>query len=68
MGKIMAVNAGSSSLKFQLLEMPSEVVITSGLVERIKTPEANYTVKYNGRKIQGDLPKENNHTVAVETV
>ena len=33
MVKVMAVNAGSSSLKFQLINMPSEEVITSGLVE-----------------------------------
>ena len=32
MSKIMAVNAGSSSLKFQLLEMPEEKLICSGLV------------------------------------
>lgn len=35
MAKVMAVNAGSSSLKFQLFEMPEETVITSGVVERI---------------------------------
>ena len=35
MTKVMAVNAGSSSLKFQLFNMPSEDVITSGIVERI---------------------------------
>ena len=35
MSKIIAINAGSSSLKFQLFEMPSEEVITKGLIERI---------------------------------
>ena len=35
MVKVMAVNAGSSSLKFQLINMPSEEVITSGLVEEL---------------------------------
>ena len=35
MAKIMAVNAGSSSIKFQLLEMPEEKVIASGTVEKI---------------------------------
>ena len=35
MSKIIAINAGSSSLKFQLFEMPSETVLTKGLVERI---------------------------------
>lgn len=32
MSKTMAVNAGSSSLKFQLLEMPEEKVITQGMI------------------------------------
>ena len=32
MSKIMAVNAGSSSIKFQLLEMPAEEVIASGVM------------------------------------
>ncbi|MBQ1769950.1 MAG: hypothetical protein IIZ99_04505, partial [Turicibacter sp.] len=35
MTKILSVNAGSSSLKFQLLEMPAQTVIAKGLVERI---------------------------------
>lgn len=49
--KIMAVNAGSSSLKFQLLEMPSEEVITSGLVERIGYYNAVFSIKVNGEKV-----------------
>lgn len=35
MSKIISINAGSSSLKFQLFETPSEEVLTAGLVERI---------------------------------
>ena len=35
MKKILVINSGSSSLKFQLIEMPSETVIAAGLVERI---------------------------------
>ena len=35
MSKVIAVNAGSSSLKFKLFEMPQEKVICSGLLERI---------------------------------
>ena len=38
MTKIMAVNSGSSSLKFQLFEMPEGKVLTSGNVERIGLP------------------------------
>lgn len=50
MAKIMAVNAGSSSIKFQLLEMPEEKVIASGVMERIGLSEGIFTLKYNGKK------------------
>lgn len=50
MSKIMAVNAGSSSIKFQLLEMPAEKVITSGVMERIGLAEGIFTIKYDGKK------------------
>ena len=50
MAKIMAVNAGSSSIKFQLLEMPEEKVIASGVMERIGLSEGIFTIKYNGLK------------------
>jgi len=63
--KIIAVNAGSSSLKFQLLEMPSETVITSGLVERIGLNDAVFTIKVNGEKIS-EVTEIPNHQVAVQ--
>ena len=50
MAKIMAVNAGSSSIKFQLLEMPEEKVIASGVMERIGLAEGIFTLKYDGKK------------------
>lgn len=50
MAKIMAVNAGSSSIKFQLLEMPAETVIASGVMERIGLEEGIFTLKYSGKK------------------
>ncbi|HEY4399739.1 MAG TPA: acetate kinase [Lactobacillaceae bacterium] len=46
MAKTMAVNAGSSSLKFQLLEMPAEEVIGQGVIERIGMEDAVITVKF----------------------
>ena len=51
MVKVMAINAGSSSLKFQLINMPSEEVITSGLVERIGLDQGNFEMKYNGEML-----------------
>lgn len=63
--KIIAVNAGSSSLKFQLLEMPEEKVITSGLVERIGHDNAVFQIKVNGEKVTVEQPILD-HKVAVD--
>lgn len=64
MSKVMAINAGSSSLKFQLFEMPSEKVITKGLVERIGLKNSAFTLSVEGEKVSDtvDIP---NHEVAV---
>lgn len=47
MAKIFSINAGSSSLKFQLFEMPSEKVLTKGIVERIGLDESIFTIETN---------------------
>ena len=61
--KILSVNAGSSSLKFQLYEMPEEKVLISGVMERIGIGNSFYTIKVNGEKIRKE--KElNNHEEA----
>ena len=67
MSKIMAVNAGSSSLKFQLFEMPSEDVLTSGVVERIGFKDGIFTIKVNGEKVT-TTQAIIDHNVAVELV
>ncbi len=67
MNKIMAVNAGSSSLKFQLFEMPSEEVLTSGVVERIGFKDGIFTIKVNGEKVT-TTQAIIDHKVAVELV
>ncbi|MGW6381653.1 acetate kinase [Peribacillus butanolivorans] len=64
MSKIMAINAGSSSLKFQLFEMPSEQVITKGLVERIGLKNSTFTLSVEGKKVSETLHIPN-HEVAV---
>lgn len=48
--KILSVNAGSSSLKFQMYEMPEEKVLISGVFERIGIENSMYTIKINGNK------------------
>jgi acetate kinase len=65
MTKVMAVNAGSSSLKFQLFDMPEEKVITSGIVERIGLDEGIFTIKHNGEKKVINTPIKD-HGVAVD--
>lgn len=65
MSKIIAINAGSSSLKFQLLTMPEEEVLTIGLVERIGLENGVFQISVNGEKDETitDIP---NHEVAVK--
>ena len=50
--KILCVNAGSSSLKFQVYEMPSEEVLINGYIEKIGQEDSYYTIKINGEKIK----------------
>lgn len=63
--KIIAVNAGSSSLKFQLLLMPEEKVLVSGIVERIGLENSLIKIKLNGTKIEEEAVVKD-HSVAVE--
>ncbi|CAJ1185500.1 acetate kinase (acetokinase) [Companilactobacillus paralimentarius DSM 13238 = JCM 10415] len=64
MSKIMAVNSGSSTLKWKLYTVPDEKVIAKGMVDRLGLPDSVFEVQYNGKKISelGDIP---DHTTAV---
>lgn len=53
---ILVINAGSSSIKFQLLQMPSEVVICHGIVERIGEEDAVFTYTTKMAKISNTEP------------
>ena len=64
--KFLCVNAGSSSLKFQLFEMPEEKVIISGYIEKIGLEDSFWTTKVNGEKIKGSkYLKDHNDAVQV---
>lgn len=63
--KILSVNAGSSSLKFQMYEMPEEKVLISGVFERIGIGNSFYTIKLNGEKIKKER-EISNHEEAVK--
>jgi acetate kinase len=56
MYKVMAVNAGSSSLKYKLFEMPEEKVLCSGLADRIGHEDGIFKIKYNGKEVKQILP------------
>lgn len=62
--KILAVNAGSSSLKFTLIELPEKNVVASGLFEKIGINGSCYTIKYNGEKAKKEVNLVD-HSVAV---
>ena len=65
MNNVLAVNAGSSSLKFQLIRMPEEEVVAKGVVERIGLADSIFTIEAKGEKDKtvGDIP---NHGIAVK--
>lgn len=65
--KLLCVNAGSSSLKFQLYEMPEEISIISGYVEKIGAEDSFYTIKFDGKKTETAKPIKN-HTDAVKVM
>ena len=65
MSKVIAVNSGSSSLKFQLFKMPEEIVLTSGQAERIGLDEGIFTINVNGEKIVTNAPIKD-HQAAVD--
>ena len=65
--KILVINSGSSSIKYQLFQMPQEEVICAGLVERIGLANAEIHFKSDTHKIDDvlDIP---NHKVGLEKV
>jgi len=65
--KILVINAGSSSLKYQLIDMETEAVLAKGACERIGIDGSKLTHKANGKQtvIEQDMP---NHTVAISLV
>lgn len=64
---VLVVNCGSSSLKYQLVNMDNEEVMAKGLVEKIGLTDSQLTHKWNGQKkeIKQSIP---DHQVAVKLV
>ncbi|MDD4298536.1 MAG: acetate kinase [Bacilli bacterium] len=62
--KVLAVNAGSSSMKFQLFDMPSEKVLVSSTFERVGLGNSFYSIKINDKKTKKEADVDN-HEEAV---
>lgn len=58
--KIMSINAGSSTLKWKLFEMPEKNEIASGMIDRLGSPKAVFKLKYQGKKTEREEAVESN--------
>ena len=63
--KILTVNAGSSSLKFNMIELPEERELISGYFEKIGLSGGIYSIKINGSKIKKEADMRD-HKDAIE--
>ena len=64
--KVLVINAGSSSLKYQVIDMESQKVLTKGLCERIGI-DGRHTNKTDGKKFEEEV-KMSNHSEALKVV
>ena len=64
--KILVLNCGSSSVKFQLIEMDNEIAMAKGVVEKIGSSDAIITYQAADRNKLREIKEVLNHEVAVE--
>lgn len=65
--KVLVINAGSSSLKYQVIEMDTETALCKGVVERIGDSNPALKHELNGKKFTFEAPIKN-HTDALKKV
>ena len=65
--KIVIINSGSSSIKYQLIEMPACEVICSGMIDRIGLETSNLIYVTNTNKIEETLPTPN-HKIGLQKI
>ena len=65
--KIIIINSGSSSIKYQLIDMPANEVICSGMIDRIGLETSNLTYVTNQDKVENSLPIAN-HKIGLEKI
>ena len=66
--KILVLNSGSSSVKFQLINMTNEEVLAGGVVEKIGSSDAVVNYQSRGKNKLRDIREVPNHEVAIEIV
>ena len=62
--KILVINAGSSSIKYQLFEMPAEKVVAKGLLEKIGEETSKLTCSCNGKEFKTEV-KAKDHAAGI---
>src|SRR6187431_2508016 len=65
--KIVIINSGSSSIKYQLIEMPAKEVICSGMIDRIGLESSNFSYVTNISKVEEILPIAN-HKIGLKKI
>ncbi|WP_269684355.1 acetate/propionate family kinase [Flavobacterium lacustre] len=65
--KVVIINSGSSSIKYQLIDMPENAVICSGMIDRIGLETSNLTYVTDSIKVQETLPIAN-HKIGLEKI
>ena len=65
--KILTINAGSSSMKFSVVELPEEKELINGYFQRIGLDKSFYDIKINGEKIHRDV-ELTDHLTALECI
>ena len=65
--KIIIINSGSSSIKYQLIDMPANEVICSGMIDRIGLETSNFSYVTNTVKVEETLPIAN-HKIGLKKI
>jgi len=65
--KIVIINSGSSSIKYQLINMPANEVICSGMIDRIGLETSNFSYVTNTVKVEETLPIAN-HKIGLNKI
>jgi acetate kinase len=66
--KVLVLNSGSSSVKFQFIRMEGEVLLAKGIVEKIGSSDAIVTYQPEGRNRIREIREVLNHGAAIEMV